>query len=453
MAAAGPAVDVPIHISRGSARPGGELRWEPAETTENTTIASVARVEAKLSTSWVKDGVTSCGKELYRGDDDPWVCQTKCEQNAKCLGFTTYNPSCGNGYESSAVNNLPDAGSAACSEVVSGTRQDGYRGCQTKTVSGKTCQKWTAQSPHRHSRTPSNFPNKGLGDHNYCRNPDGEGGGIWCYTTSASRRWEYCDPLLSVSCEATMNVATIDYMPNYRPTAGGCSFSTHFAARFTGSFRAPNSGTARFWTTSDDGSFLYVNGQLVVSNGGYHGARERSGSVSVVRGDSYSWEVRFFQGGGGTTPASPAGAAAAPAEAPATPASEAGGGDDDEHICAKFHFVDLAGSERAKRTQAEGQRMKEGIAINYSLLVLGNVISALGDERRRGVHVPYRDSVLTRMLQHSLGGNSHTLMIAAVQPGSPRLASGGALPGGAPRLWHCGPRGPHRADSGYDVDR
>ena len=203
-------------------------------------------------------------------------------------------------YESSAVNNLPDAGSAACSEVVSGTKQDGYRGCQTKTVSGKTCQKWTAQSPHRHSRTPSKYPNKGLGDHNYCRNPDGEGGGIWCYTTSASRRWEYCDPLLSVSCEATMNVATIDYMPNYRPTAGGCSFSTHFAARFTGSFRAPNSGTARFWTTSDDGSFLYVDGQLVVSNGGYHGARERSGSVSVVRGDSYSWEVRFFQGGGGT---------------------------------------------------------------------------------------------------------------------------------------------------------
>ena len=136
---------------------------------------------------------------------------------------------------------------------------------------------------------------------------------------------------------------------------------------------------------------------------------------------SVEWRTGNFQGGGGTTPASPAGAAAAPAEAPATPASEAGGGNDDEHICAKFHFVDLAGSERAKRTQAEGQRMKEGIAINYSLLVLGNVISALGDERRRGVHVPYRDSVLTRMLQHSLGGNSRTLMIACVSPAEVNL--------------------------------
>ena len=60
--------------------------------------------------------------------------------------------------------------------------------------------------------------------------------------------------------------------------------------------------------------------------------------------------------------------------------------------------------------------MQEGIAINLSLLVLGNVISALGDERRRGVHVPYRDSVLTRLLQDSLGGNSRTLMIACVSP-------------------------------------
>lgn len=55
--------------------------------------------------------------------------------------------------------------------------------------------------------------------------------------------------------------------------------------------------------------------------------------------------------------------------------------------------------------------------INKGLLTLGNVISALGDDTKRGkVHVPYRDSKLTRMLQDSLGGNSQTLMICCVSP-------------------------------------
>ncbi len=45
---------------------------------------------------------------------------------------------------------------------------------------------------------------------------------------------------------------------------------------------------------------------------------------------------------------------------------------------------------------------------------LGNVISALGDVEKKGSHVPYRDSKLTRLLQDSLGGNSRTLMIACV---------------------------------------
>ena len=87
-----------------------------------------------------------------------------------------------------------------------------------------------------------------------------------------------------------------------------------------------------------------------------------------------------------------------------------------ETLSAKFHFVDLAGSERLKRTGATGHRAKEGICINRGLLALGNVISALGDRDKRGSHVPYRDSKLTRLLQDSLGGNSRTLMIACVSP-------------------------------------
>lgn len=68
----------------------------------------------------------------------------------------------------------------------------------------------------------------------------------------------------------------------------------------------------------------------------------------------------------------------------------------------------------------QGKRLREGININKGLLALGNVISALaeggGGSGGGGGHVPYRDSKLTRLLQGSLGGNSHTLMIACISP-------------------------------------
>ncbi|KAL9269949.1 Kinesin-like protein [Drosera capensis] len=98
--------------------------------------------------------------------------------------------------------------------------------------------------------------------------------------------------------------------------------------------------------------------------------------------------------------------------------SDSSDGISDEYLCAKLHLVDLAGSERAKRTGSDGMRFKEGVHINKGLLALGNVISALGDDKKRkeGVHVPYRDSKLTRLLQDSLGGNSRTVMIACISP-------------------------------------
>ncbi|ETV76380.1 hypothetical protein H257_09414 [Aphanomyces astaci] len=56
-------------------------------------------------------------------------------------------------------------------------------------------------------------------------------------------------------------------------------------------------------------------------------------------------------------------------------------------------FVDLAGSERQEKTLVEGLRFKESVDINSKR------------------HVPYRDSKLTKLLQDSLGGNSHTLIL------------------------------------------
>ena len=67
-----------------------------------------------------------------------------------------------------------------------------YRGVVNVTNTGKICQRWTSKYPHNHTRTPANYPNAGLGDHNYCRNPDSEPERAWCYTTQSSARWEYC---------------------------------------------------------------------------------------------------------------------------------------------------------------------------------------------------------------------------------------------------------------------
>ena len=54
--------------------------------------------------------------------------------------------------------------------------------------------------------------------------------------------------------------------------------------------------------------------------------------------------------------------------------------------------------------------------INSGLLALGNVISALGDPKRKSTHVPYRESKITRILKDSLGGNARTVMIACLSP-------------------------------------
>ncbi|XP_027736181.1 kinesin-like protein KIF27 isoform X6 [Empidonax traillii] len=87
-------------------------------------------------------------------------------------------------------------------------------------------------------------------------------------------------------------------------------------------------------------------------------------------------------------------------------------------IASKFHFVDLAGSERVAKTGNTGERFKESIQINSGLLALGNVISALGDPKRKSVHIPYRDAKITRILKDSLGGNAKTVMITCISPSS-----------------------------------
>ena len=58
--------------------------------------------------------------------------------------------------------------------------------------------------------------------------------------------------------------------------------------------------------------------------------------------------------------------------------------------------MDLAGSESVRKSEAAGERLTEGNNINKGLLSLGNCIS---DICRKKVHIPYRDSALTKVLR------------------------------------------------------
>ncbi|KAH9735911.1 kinesin-like protein KIN-10B [Citrus sinensis] len=90
------------------------------------------------------------------------------------------------------------------------------------------------------------------------------------------------------------------------------------------------------------------------------------------------------------------------------------GDDSKAALTGKLNLIDLAGNEDNRRTCNEGIRLLESAKINQSLFALSNVIHALNNNKPR---VPYRESKLTRILQDSLGGTSHALMVACLNPG------------------------------------
>ena len=113
---------------------------------------------------------------------------------------------------SGAVNVVHDNGGGGDGTACAARPDESdYRGTISVTKFGKTCQKWTSQVPHSHGRTPENYPDAGLGDHNYCRNPDGEPG-AWCYSADgAETRWEFC---AVPTCEVTPTAWWLDVDSN-----------------------------------------------------------------------------------------------------------------------------------------------------------------------------------------------------------------------------------------------
>ena len=75
--------------------------------------------------------------------------------------------------------------------------------------------------------------------------------------------------------------------------------STNFVFSFQGYINIRRAGTYTFYTSSDDGSKLYINNTQVVSNDGLHGTTEKSGSYSFAQPGIYPFKVNYYQEGGG----------------------------------------------------------------------------------------------------------------------------------------------------------
>ena len=81
------------------------------------------------------------------------------------------------------------------------------------------------------------------------------------------------------------------------PTPTIRNIDDHYGLQFSGYISIGTAGTYTFYTNSDDGSNLYIDGTLVVSNDGLHGIQERSGVITLDIG-RHQIQVDFFEAAG-----------------------------------------------------------------------------------------------------------------------------------------------------------
>jgi hypothetical protein len=72
-----------------------------------------------------------------------------------------------------------------------------------------------------------------------------------------------------------------------------------FSVRWTGEVQAPATGTFTFYTVTDDGVRLWVDGQLLVDDWTDHPPTERSGAIALQTGAWYAIAMEYYEGGGG----------------------------------------------------------------------------------------------------------------------------------------------------------
>jgi beta-glucosidase len=87
-------------------------------------------------------------------------------------------------------------------------------------------------------------------------------------------------------------------MPFYKSTAREAVDLQEFSARWTGHLVAPKTGRYRLGVRSNDGSRIYLDGKLLVSNWALQGTTLKTAEVELTEGQPCDLKVEYFQEGG-----------------------------------------------------------------------------------------------------------------------------------------------------------
>ena len=132
-----------------------------------------------------------------------------------------------------------------------------YSGKMNVTTSGRACQAWSAQDPHEHSNTE-------VGEHNLCRNPDGDPGGVWCYTTDPDKRWEHCS--VPICAPKMMKVLDFSTDTDHEPDSNDeYTRATLEAGPLPESFTVCSAFIVEAWTTEFTAAYTFT----LLDNDGY----------------------------------------------------------------------------------------------------------------------------------------------------------------------------------------
>jgi uncharacterized repeat protein (TIGR03806 family) len=118
-------------------------------------------------------------------------------------------------------------------------------------------------------------------------------GSYWSNTTPAT----FTSPGFSVSPSLVRTDAVVNF--NWGNGSPDPKISAdHFIARWTGAVQPQFNETYTFYTTTDDGVRLWVNGQLLIDHWVDQGATEWSGSINLVAQQRYNIQMDYYENGG-----------------------------------------------------------------------------------------------------------------------------------------------------------